>query len=276
MEAPTSHPSSRLLLPRRVQKLQLAPGERLTVFSHGSVWIADVSCGTPPTRCASLVARHALRASPNAALLRDTRSICGGRAWHGLLAQGSTPRCNVGSAATAERTMDCLANMATKKKKGEAEFQMLRIGAGNPNGSCHVKGLNHGAPTAVTHAHVPDTARMDSSTFTVTGLSDNFTAVRSFLASSRHGRWAHRPGHCTHPQEIRLASKSRTMASSRKASTQRFLSIGSKTRKVSLNVNCAHRGTMAAETSSCNHCCIQITFDTPSPRDHESGKLCAC
>ena len=55
MEAPTGRPSSRLLLPRRVQKLQLAPGERLTVFSHGSVWIADVSCGTPPTRCASLL-----------------------------------------------------------------------------------------------------------------------------------------------------------------------------------------------------------------------------
>ena len=82
--------------------------------------------------------------------------------------------------ATAEGTMDRVTNMATRKKKGEAEFQMLQYGAGSPNGSCHVKGLNHGAPTAVTHAHVPDTARMDSSTLAVTGLSDNFTAVRSF------------------------------------------------------------------------------------------------
>ena len=81
MEAPTSHPSSRLLLPRRVQKLQLAPGERLTVFSHGSVWIADVSCGTPPTRCASPATPDALQASPNAALLRDARSSCSRSSW---------------------------------------------------------------------------------------------------------------------------------------------------------------------------------------------------
>ena len=127
MEAPTSHPSSRLLRPRRVQKLQLAPGERLTVFSLRSVWIADVSCGTPPTRCASLVARHALRASPNAALLRDTRSSCGLLAWHGLPSRSSDTPCNVGSAATAERTMTCLANMVTKNCLATKTF----VSAGN-------------------------------------------------------------------------------------------------------------------------------------------------
>ena len=43
-----SPPSSQLFLWRGVQKLQFSPGGRLTVFSHSFVWIADVSCGTPP------------------------------------------------------------------------------------------------------------------------------------------------------------------------------------------------------------------------------------
>ena len=162
MEAPTSHPSSRLLLPRRVQKLQLAPGERLTVFSHGSVWIADVSCGTPPTRCASL-----LFDPPRLFRLPQPAASCGKHSAQLLGSASKRPESTMaeicGNGMPWERIHRCNTTGYPLRLPPSRARQNAVIGTSLEavDGNFAGKDATQNARPSIMHAHIHDTLRMN-------------------------------------------------------------------------------------------------------------------
>mgnify|MGYP006218330597 CR=1 FL=1 len=153
-------PSSQLFLWRGVQKLQLPPGGRLTVFSHSFVWIADVSCGTPPTRCASLLDPRLFRGPQPAA-------SCGKHSAQLLGSASCRPESTMaeicGNGMPGERIHRCTTTGYPLRLPPSRARQNAVIGTilESVDGNLAGKDATQNARPSIMHAHVHDTLRMN-------------------------------------------------------------------------------------------------------------------